>query len=81
MKTIMSTNSAISVNPDLAVTAKPSDDLISAEDIMKIVMKQQEKMIQQRTLWDMRFVTTVKKYEDRIKYLEVKLSENQEIWQ
>jgi len=44
---------------------------------MKLVMMLQEKMIKQRTFWDMRLVTTIKKYEEKITFLENKLSSNQ----
>ena len=53
------------------------DTLLNAEDIMKIVMNLQEKMIKQRTLWDMRLVTTIKKYEEKLRYMENRLSDNQ----
>lgn len=48
--------------------------LISSEDSMKIVMLLQSKMIKQRTLWDLRHVSTVKKYEEKIADLEKRLS-------
>ena len=43
--------------------------VISAEKSVEVILRLQDQMLKQRTLWDLRLATTKKKYEEEIQFL------------
>lgn len=54
---------------------------MSADKASEVIIRLQDKMLRQRTFWDMRFHTLKKSLEDQIHFLEDKLSSNQDLWE
>lgn len=47
---------------------------------MNVIIKLQDKMVKQRAFWDAKLYLMKKTYEDKIDFLEHKLSSNKNIW-
>lgn len=54
--------------------------LITPEEAMNVIIKLQDKMVKQRAFWDAKLYLMKKNYEDKIDFLEHKLSSNKNIW-
>ena len=54
--------------------------LITPEEAMNVIIKLQDKMVKQRSFWDAKLYLMKKNYEDKIDFLENKLSSNKNIW-
>ena len=46
-----------------------------------MIVMLQNKLLEQRTFWDIRFNTMQKKFQEKIAFLENKLSSNQNLWE
>jgi len=54
---------------------------MSADRASEVIIRLQDKMLRQRAFWDMRYHLLRKKLEDKIRFLEDKLSSNQDLWE
>mmetsp|Transcript_9076 Transcript_9076/g.13850 ORF Transcript_9076/g.13850 Transcript_9076/m.13850 type:complete len:110 (+) Transcript_9076:117-446(+) len=60
---------------------KDENLIMTSEEAFKVIIMLQNKMLAQRTFWDLRYNTTVKKFEEKVQFLENKLSSNQNLWE
>jgi hypothetical protein len=54
---------------------------MSADRASEVIIRLQDKMLRQRTFWDLRYHALKKRLEDQIHFLEEKLSSNQDLWE
>ena len=58
-----------------------ADEGASAEKAYRVIIMLQERLVKQRSFWDLRYHTMKAKLEERIEFMNKQLSSNQDLWE